>query len=216
MPVKSGYLLVAGGGAVLLYSGIKGKAWTATLKNVLSGKSAAQIAASQSGDTPILTAAQAYSVANPGGVPASSTGTSTGSAIADDAMRYAGTWQYVWGGAPGSGQRGDCSSFTNAVIGRDLSLAIPLYKAGAYHGQAHGPNTLIWLAWSGCFTIKRKDVVAGDLAVWQTHMGIFTGNNSVVSALNPSDGVKNLTLAQTAPFGEVLVCRRLKAVTVRG
>lgn len=210
MPVKATYLLLAGGGAVILYSGIKGKAWTKTLRNVISGEPIGSTP-----DHPILTAAQAYAVATPG-VAAHAGGSSTGSAIADDARQYIGTWTYVWGGAPGNGQRGDCSSFANAVIGRDLGLAIPLYRAGAYHGQAHGPNTLIWIAWSGAFRIKRQDVAAGDLAIWQTHMGIFTSPGRVVSALNPADGVKDLPIADAAPFGEVLVCRRLKAVTPRG
>jgi len=210
MPVKASYLLVAGGGAIILYSGLTGKRWTATLRNVISGKPIPKTTS-----LPILTAAQAYAYGQ-GGVPASAAGSSTGSAISDDALRYVGTWRYVWGGAPGNGQRGDCSSFANAVIGRDLKLAIPLYRPGTYHGQSHGPNTLIWLAWSGCFTIHRNDVAAGDLAVWQTHMGIFTGPNSVVSALDVNDGVKNLSVSATAPFGEKLICRRLKAVTVRG
>lgn len=210
MPVKAGYLLLAGGGAIILYSGLKGKRWTSTLRNVISGEPI-----SQNTDNPILTAAQAFAVATPG-VSANPGGSSSDSAIAQDAEQYVGKWTYVWGGAPGSGERGDCSSFTNAVIGRDLGLAIPMYKAGTYHGQAHGPSTLVWLAWSGAFRIDRKDAAAGDLAIWQTHMGIFTSNGRVVSALNPSDGVKDLPIADIAPPLEVLVCRRLKAVTPGG
>lgn len=210
MPVKATYLILAGGGAVILYSGVKGKKWTSTLRNVISGQPIASTTAD-----PILTAAQAYAVATPG-VSANPGGSSSDSAVAQDAESYIGRWTYVWGGAPGNGDRGDCSSFTNAVIGRDLGLAIPLYKAGAYHGQAHGPNTLIWIAWSGAFRIRRQDAAAGDLAIWQTHMGIFTSNGRVVSALNPALGVKDLPIADAAPFGEVLVCRRLKAVTPRG
>jgi hypothetical protein len=37
MPVKGGYLLVAGGGIILLWSGIKGHSWSTVLKDVLSG-----------------------------------------------------------------------------------------------------------------------------------------------------------------------------------
>jgi len=210
MPVKAGYLLAAGGGAILLYSGLKGKAWTGVLKDVISGKPIGNTT-----DRPILTAAQAYAYGQTP-VPAHGGGSSTGNAISDDALRYVGTWRYVWGGAPGSGQSGDCSSFANAVIGRDLGLAIPLYKPGAYHGQSHGPNTLIWLAWSGAFTIKRQDAAAGDLAVWQTHMGIFTGPSTVVSALDVQLGVKNLPIGQVAPPLEKLLVRRLKAVTPGG
>jgi hypothetical protein len=38
MPVKGSYLAIAGGGAVLLWSGIKGKKFTAVLRNVVSGQ----------------------------------------------------------------------------------------------------------------------------------------------------------------------------------
>lgn len=206
MPVKAGYLIAAGGGLILLYSGLKGKSWTATLKNVISGKPISSMT-----DYPIGTMPAAFDTT---GVAASGKQVGMGAAaISEDALSYVGKWTYVWGGAPGNGTRGDCSSFSNAVIGRDNHLAIPMYKAGAYHGQAHGPTTLVWMVWTGCFTIHRNDAGPGDIAVWQTHMGIFSDNNHVTSALSPADGVKNLTVAETGPFGEVLVCRRLKAVT---
>lgn len=209
MPVKAGYLLAAGGGAILLYSGLKGKAWTSTLKNVISGKPITKAT-----DYPITTAPAAFDST---GVAASGANVGQSSSVlAQDALSYVGHWTYVWGGAPGSGTRGDCSSFMNAVIGRDNHLAIPLYKAGAYHGQSHGPPTTVWLVWTGCFTIHRNDAGPGDLAVWQTHMGMFTDNGHVVSALDPADGVKNLLVHEAAPFGEILVCRRLKAVTAHG
>jgi len=38
MPLKAGYLLAAGGGAILLYSGIKGHRWTNVLRSVISGQ----------------------------------------------------------------------------------------------------------------------------------------------------------------------------------
>jgi hypothetical protein len=38
MPVKGSYLAVAAGGAILLWSGIKGKRFTAVLRNVVSGQ----------------------------------------------------------------------------------------------------------------------------------------------------------------------------------
>jgi|SRR5215831_4630450 len=39
MPVKASYLMIAGGGAILLWSGFKGKNWSQVLKTMLSGKS---------------------------------------------------------------------------------------------------------------------------------------------------------------------------------
>jgi resuscitation-promoting factor RpfB len=41
MPVKGGYLLVAGAGAILLWSGVKGHKWSAVAHNLLSGESPA-------------------------------------------------------------------------------------------------------------------------------------------------------------------------------
>jgi hypothetical protein len=38
MPVKAGYLLAAGAGAIVLYAGVRGYKWTTVLRDVLSGK----------------------------------------------------------------------------------------------------------------------------------------------------------------------------------
>ncbi len=38
MPVKAGYLIITGGGAILVWSGLKGKAWTEVLRALISGK----------------------------------------------------------------------------------------------------------------------------------------------------------------------------------
>ena len=37
MPVRGGYLALAGGGAILLWSGLKGKSWSQVLKTILQG-----------------------------------------------------------------------------------------------------------------------------------------------------------------------------------
>jgi cell wall-associated NlpC family hydrolase len=214
MPVKSGYLVLAAGGGLLLWSGVKGKNWSQALRAIVSGKNPQTATLTA---YPITTAQAAFSGGSgSGAVNASANATSTGISIATDAQRYVGTG-YVWGGAPGDGQgHWDCSSFCNAVIGRDLQLAIPTYKSGAYWGQAHGPTTLVWLVWTGCFTIPRQDATAGDLAVWQTHMGIFIDNQHIISALDAQLGVRITTVSGAAPVGEVLRVRRLKAVTARG
>jgi cell wall-associated NlpC family hydrolase len=210
VPAKGTYLIAAGGGAILLWSGFKGKNWTHTLRNIISGKNPSITTTSY----PITSSSAAFT-SDGGltgmGVPAHASVTGTSENIAQDAMRYIGSG-YVWGGAPGNGSGNwDCSSFCNAVIGRDLGLAIPLYKAGAYHGQSHGPPTGVWLVWSGAFTIKKQDMAPGDLAIWQTHMGIIVGPNEMISALDQKDGVKRTTISGGAPFGEILFVRRLKA-----
>lgn len=212
MPVKGGYLLAAGGGAILLWSGFRGKNWSNTLRSIVSGKNPNATLTSY----PITTAPAAFITPNDltasgTGVAAHASVTGTSENIAQDAQRYIGSG-YVWGGAPGSGAgHWDCSSFCNAVIGRDLGLAIPMYKAGSYHGQSHGPTTLVWLAWTGCFTIKQADIAPGDLCVWQTHMGIAVGNGRMVSAQDQQLGTRETTIKAGAPFGEKLFVRRLKA-----
>jgi len=210
--IKAGYLLAAGGGGLLLWSGFTGRNWTKTLRAVIQGQDPTQLAQDQS----IITSPAAYTSQSNVGVPAHGAASATGMAIAQQAQQYIGSG-YVWGGAPGSGSGNwDCSSFTNAVVGRDMGLAIPLYKPGTYHGQSHGPTTGIWLVWSGAFTIHRQDAAPGDLAVWQTHMGIFVSNSQIVSALNQSLGTRQTTVSGAAPFGEKLFVRRLKAVTAHG
>ena len=207
MPVKGGYLLAAGGGAILLWSGFKGKKWSSVLRNIISGHSPQITTTSY----PIVSTPAAFDTTSNVGVPAHQRATQSGEAIAGTAQRYIGS-SYVWGGAPGSGAgHWDCSSFANAVIGRDLGMAIPMYKAGAYRGQSHGPTTVVWLAWPGAFTIHRNDASPGDLAIWQTHMGIIVDNGvHMVSAQDQQLGTRQTTIAGGAPFGEKLFVRRLK------
>jgi len=38
VPIKSGYLLAASGGAILLWSGVKGKQWSSVLRDLIAGK----------------------------------------------------------------------------------------------------------------------------------------------------------------------------------
>jgi cell wall-associated NlpC family hydrolase len=207
VPAKGLYLVAAGGGAILLWSGFKGKKWSETLRNIISGKNPSITTTSY----PITSSSAAFTTQDATGVAAHASVTQTSSNVANDAMRYVGSG-YVWGGAPGAGSGNwDCSSFANAVIGRDLGLAIPMYKAGTYHGQSHGPTTVTWLVWPGAFTIKKQDMAPGDLAIWQTHMGIIVGPNEMVSAQDQQLGTRRTTISGGAPFGEKLFVRRLKA-----
>jgi cell wall-associated NlpC family hydrolase len=212
MPVKGGYLLAAGGGAILLWSGFKGKNWSSVLRSVVSGKNPSATLTAY----PITTSPSAFTTPNdlgPGGqgVAAHASTTQTSSDIANDVLSKVGTG-YVWAGAPAVGPNNhDCSSLVNEVIGWDLNLGIPGFRAGTYHGQTHGPNTVAWLAWTGAFTIKKADMAPGDLAIWQTHMGIIVGKNEMVSAQDQQLGTRRTTIKGGAPFGEVLFVRRLKA-----
>jgi cell wall-associated NlpC family hydrolase len=207
MPVKGVYLASAGIGAILLYAGFKGKKWTDVTHGLISGQNPSQ---SQS-VYPITTSPVAYQQGSYGygGYPVGTGGTASGEAIAEDALKYQGA-SYVWGGAPGSGEgHWDCSSFCNAVIGRDLGMAIPMYAAGKYVGQGHGPNTLIWLAWPGARRVSGP--APGILVIWQTHMGICLGGQKMISALNGQLGTQVTNIHDAAPPGEIAVYKQLKA-----
>lgn len=132
--------------------------------------------------------------------------------IASDGMRYQGH-AYLYGGAPGSSgsQPWDCSSFVNWVIGHDLGGAIPGYKAGAYTGAVHGPPTTSWLTSGLCSTISKANAQPGDLVVWQTHMGIYTGGGNMISALDEALGTRVTTVSGGAPGGEVAFYKRYNA-----
>jgi cell wall-associated NlpC family hydrolase len=207
MPVKGVYLAAAGIGTVVVYAGFKGKKWTDVTHSLLAGQDPKASLLSY----PIETSQAAYAYGYGSSSTSISGGTVGGRAIADDALKYTGAG-YVWAGAPGSGRgHWDCSSFVNAVVGRDLGMDIPMYKAGTYHGQAHGPNTVIWLAWWGATRVPKGQQGAGDLAIWQTHMGILTDSTHMISALNGQLGTQVTTVHGGAPGGEFVTYKRLRA-----
>lgn len=208
MAVNGKALAMAVGGGVLLWTGLtspKGNPRD-VLAALLAGKAPAR-PSSQPGFTVSAGGGQVGA-----GSPA---GSATGSAIADDALKYKGAG-YVWGGAPAKGTGNwDCSSFVNWVLGHDLGLAIPGFKT--YDGSSHGPNTLSYLAWAGATTVGHNgaDAQPGDLCVWQTHMGIAIGNGQMISARDPQEGTGIDTIQGDIP-GEILYIRRLRAAGAAG
>jgi cell wall-associated NlpC family hydrolase len=207
MAIKPVTLGVLGAGIIMAWSGVSNLSPVTVIKNLLSGKNPSANAGNNAAiDTTAYTsnAGSAVSASNINGP--------LGQAIANDALHYQGAG-YVWGGAPAKGVGNwDCSSFANWVIGHDMGLAIPLYAAGKYSGSSHGPATGVWLVWTGAVTIDTKDAAPGDIAVWETHMGIVVSNTEMISALDPSSGTQVTTFANGAPLGEIMVIRRLKAV----
>jgi cell wall-associated NlpC family hydrolase len=197
-------LAAVAAGGLFLYSGITGKGVLAGVQAAVQGQAPSTVAQTN----PIVQSADAGA---PGAV-SGPTPSGSSPAAAQDALSYVGKMRYVWGGAPSSGGV-DCSSFANMVIGRDLKRAIPLYKAGSYDGSNHGPPTTVWLAWPGAVTVghNASQAIAGDICVWQTHMGIAIGGGKMVSARSPSSN-PNIgidSIAGDVP-GEVLFVRRLK------
>jgi cell wall-associated NlpC family hydrolase len=199
---------MGGAGAIILWSGLKGKSWTDVLRQVIAGQNPVNLASInaiqnvgfQSTGNPDATAA------TPGVV----TGTINGSAIANDALKYSGH-PYLYGGAPGaSGQNPwDCSSFVNWVLNHDMIAPIPGYSGRSWNPSTHGPNTVMYLAWTGAQKISRQNVDAGVLCVWETHMGIAINNSQMISALNEHLGTQVTGIEDGGPSGEILVCKRL-------
>lgn len=187
-------------GFVLLWSGIKGATVGQTLRSLLKGESPPAVP----GTPPVIGIATTGTAAAGGGA--------SGSQISSDALKYQGH-AYVYGGAPGpSGTSGwDCSSFCNWVLGHDLGMTLPGSSSPGYSGQSHGPTTLSYLGWAGAKTIGHdaSQAQAGDLLVWQTHMGICTGSSQMISALDPSLGTRVTTISGGAPPGELLYVRRV-------
>lgn len=194
----------AASGFVLLWSGYKNASLKSTLTAFLKGQ------------PPAANPTGALTVGLTGtGTTASTSAdvTVTSSGIANDALKYAGH-AYLYGGAPGTSgaQPWDCSSFCNWVLGHDLGMTLPGDSSPGYSGTSHGPNTLSYLAWSGASTVSNSasSAQAGDLCVWQTHMGIATGSGNMISALDESLGTKVTTIPGGSPGGEILFVRRIK------
>ena len=117
--------------------------------------------------------------------------------IAQDALKYVGAG-YVYGGNADAVGNWDCSSFVSYVLGHDLGLALPGGKWGGpgMPPHTHGPTTVSYLLYG--VPINRADVDSGDLVVWQTHMGIATDKNNIVSARGKDEGVGSSTIDGTS------------------
>lgn len=201
-------------GSLLLYAGITGKSVPAALQAIIQGKSPAsgsvvypiqqvtQTSTAQA--TAGGTAAGTAAVGPPGNINA---------AIAAAAQASIGH-AYGWGGAPGTDGKSpwDCSSAVNYWTAVDCHLAIPGFAAGAWTGTTHGPPTGSWLLWGHLQHVARKDVAAGDILVYQTHMGVAISNANMVSAETPSQGTQIAPIDDmTKSLGEILFCRRYPA-----
>ena len=200
-------------GGLLVFAGIKGYSLSTALQDILKGSSPLK----ETIANPITGApASGYPGAdNPGG--SAPIGTQTASGLANIAIGYEGKIHYCYGGALNAPSMGcpagtlDCSSFAN-LCASQAGLPIPGYPAGSWNNASHGPDTIAWLGWTGLTTVGHNGNVAqaGDLAIWQTHMGICLGSNSMVSAQNPANGAQQSSINGFIP-GEILFVRRYKS-----
>src|SRR6266568_5088076 len=136
-----------------------------------------------------------------------------GSDIAADGLRYAGEG-YVYDGPADRPGDWDCSSFVSYVLGHDLGLSLPGGKWGdpGFPPHVHGPVVTDYASWLGARTVRSP--AAGDLACFvgegaSGHIGIVTGPDEMVSALDPGDGTKRTPIAGYGPPGAPLVYRRV-------
>jgi hypothetical protein len=76
MPVKGTYLAIAGGGALLIWSGLKGKAWSDVLRQLIAGKKpGAATTAYQISGTPAMAFGVGGGGSNSGAITAAESGT---------------------------------------------------------------------------------------------------------------------------------------------
>jgi cell wall-associated NlpC family hydrolase len=186
-------------GSLFVYTGIKGYSILKAVQNVIKGSGP------QSGQTVTLLAQPGHEGDTAGG---GFSGNVSSNAVAAKAESYVGKLRYVYGGPPPAGTV-DCSSFASKVL-HECGIKNP--GGSAFNPDVHGPNTISYLSWSGAHTVghNASDAQAGDLCVWQTHMGIAIGGGKMVSArsqsASPNVGVDNI--AGDIP-GEFLFVRRL-------
>jgi NlpC/P60 family len=190
------------GAAILVYVGTTGKSFKDAIDDIIQGKSpvnAAKVNQIEAGSYSGTSTTPGYG------------GPLSGTNIARDALSYQGH-PYAYGGAPGTNGQSpwDCSAFVNWVLGHDFGLTLP-GPVSNYTGATHGPTTLAYLVWSGAKTIPYSQAQAGDLAVWQTHMGIFVNSVEMISAENAQVGTI-VSPVQGNVSGEVLVVRRLQGL----
>jgi cell wall-associated NlpC family hydrolase len=198
MAIKLAPLAAIAAGALFVYSGVRGYSVLKAAQNVIQG-------------TGPQTSQKATLLVEPGNEASSSTsqfgGGNLGGAAAI-AQKYVGKLHYVFGGPPPMGTV-DCSSFASKVLSE---AGVPTPGGARYDPRTHGPNTIAYLAWRGAKTIGHTADVAqaGDLCVWQTHMGIAIGGGQMVSARSadstPNVGTDNIK--GDIP-GELLFVRRL-------
>ncbi len=130
---------------------------------------------------------------------------STGSAIANDALKYEGDG-YVYGG-PSEPGKWDCSSFVNYVIGHDLNMPIPggTWAVVCDNGASHGPATPSWMLFGQ--PINYGSEKPGDLLVTVEHMGIVIGGGGMISAQDPALGTGISAYGSGFPGGQPVVRR---------
>jgi cell wall-associated NlpC family hydrolase len=137
--------------------------------------------------------------------------------IVAEAMKYKGRVPYQYGGASPRGW--DCSGFINYVLGHDLHITLPGGVKG-FNGESHGPVVIQYVNWSGSQAVK-GDLAPGDLVVFAGlgplgHIGIVTGPDQMISALDPQYGTAVTPIKGFGPPGAPITYRRVKGTSAGG
>lgn len=142
----------------------------------------------------------------------------TGAQIAADAARYIGLG-YVFGGIADRPGDWDCSSFVSYVLGHDLGLALPGGRWGepGFPPTSHGPVVVSYANWTLALTVPESQAAPGDLVCFvglgaSGHIGIVTGPNQMISALNPDMGTLRSPIQGYGPYGAPIVYRRILGI----
>ena len=191
-------------GSVFLYAGIRGKTVLGSVQAVISGKPPASGPDANTISAPVEPAAQTSAGGTIPGTPLSNNAIA---AAAEGSIGHA----YFYSGAPGTDGKApwDCSSAVNYWTAVMCGLPIPGFPAGSWTGTTHGPPTGAWLLWGYLQHIKRADIIAGDILVYQTHMGVAISNTEMISAEDPKDGTRKSSIdGMTSSLGEILFARR--------
>lgn len=188
-------------GGVFVYSGVKGYAVSAALRNLIAGKSPENLNQQNA-----ITGAIGFTdVAGVGTDAQGMVGFGPNSNIASDGMQYVGV-PYVF--AKGNPNGWDCSGFVNWVLGHDLGYTLP-GGVKNFQGTWHGPVAAQYYTWGGATTIPREQASAGDLACWLTHIGIVTDNQHMVNAYTTGKPTSVTGIESHTPPGEILRIRRV-------
>jgi hypothetical protein len=202
MPIKGAYLAIAGGGIVLVWSGIKGARWTDVLRNTIAGKDPHTTAL-----TDVIHAAPPDTTGLGSLGPA---GTGAPGSLAATFAGFIGKVPYKWAGANPRGW--DCSGAFNYVANRLCSLSIPGFAPRTFTGATHGPNTAVYLLWipGHANRVPRSQVTTNDVCLWLTHMGVALDNTDYVSAYDTASGTAKRPIDGGGPPGEFPMFWRLR------